>query len=80
MEGLKQVLIQCEVYLKQGEWDKLLEALEGITQEQIQELDQKTVEECLRMLNHLIKEGESVRNRIAEGLINIRKFKEGIVY
>ncbi len=80
MESLKQVLMQCEVYLRQGEWDKLLEALEGIKQEQIQELDPKTAEECLGMLNHLIKEGESIRNKMAENLINIRKFKEGIVY
>ncbi|MFN3598969.1 MAG: hypothetical protein ACK4VK_04450 [Aquificaceae bacterium] len=72
--------MQCEVYLKQGEWDKLLETLEGIKQEYIQELDPKTAEECLGILNYLIKESESIRNKMAESLINIKRFKEGIVY
>ncbi|MFN7065980.1 MAG: hypothetical protein ACK4OF_07530 [Aquificaceae bacterium] len=80
MENLKQLLLRCEVYLKEGEWDKLLEALSAITQEHIHELDPKTAEDCIRILNHLIEEGEGVRNKMAESLINIKRFKEGTIY
>lgn len=80
MEDLKNLLLQCEVYLQQGEWDKLIEALNSIKQEDIEKLDIKTAEECLRILNYLIKEGEELRNRMAESLVNLKRFKEGYGY
>ncbi len=77
MEDLKKLLLQCEVYLQQRDWDRLIEVLESITQEHIEGLDLETVKECYRILQHLIREGEEVRNKMAEGLLNFRRFKEG---
>lgn len=77
MENLKQLLLQCEVYLQQGDWDKLIEVLNGITQEHIENLDLETAKECYRILEHLIKEVEHIRNKMAESLINFKRFKEG---
>ncbi len=77
MESLKQLLLSCQVYLQEGEWDKLTEALGSIRQEQIENLDLSTAQECLNILEHLIKDAEDARNKIAENLVNLRKFKEG---
>ncbi|MCX8164173.1 MAG: hypothetical protein N3D14_02110 [Aquificaceae bacterium] len=79
MESLKQLLLNCQVYLQQGDWDKLLEALDSITQQDIEKLDLKTAEECLGILNYLIKEGEEIRNGIANNLINIKRFKDSYI-
>ncbi len=76
MEDLKQLLLQCEMYLQQGDWDRLMEALSSIQQEHINSLDLKTAQECLKILEHLITQGEEVRNKLAEALVNIKKFKE----
>ncbi|HAV39676.1 MAG: hypothetical protein AB1353_05445 [Aquificota bacterium] len=77
MENLKKLLLQCEVYLQQGDWDKLIEVLNGVTQEHIESLDLETAQECYRILEHLIKESQQIRNKMAESLINFKKFKEG---
>ncbi len=77
MESLKQLLLSCQVYLQEGDWDKLTEALGSIRQEQIENLDLATAQECLNILEHLIKDAEDARNKIAENLVNLRKFKEG---
>jgi len=77
MENLKKLLLQCEVYLQQGDWDKAIDVLNSITQEQIESLDLETAKECFRILDHLIKEGEQIRNKMAENLVNFRRFKEG---
>ncbi len=77
MESLKQLLLSCQVYLQEGDWDKLTEALGSIRQEQIENLDLSTAQECLNILEHLIKDAEDARNKIAENLVNLRKFKEG---
>ncbi len=77
MEDLKKLLLQCEVYLRQGDWDKLIDVLNGITQEHIESLDLETARECFRILEYLIREGEQIRNKMAESLVNFRRFKEG---
>lgn len=76
MENLKQLLLQCEIYIQEGDWDKLIEALNSIGQEHINNLDYQTAYECYRILEHLIAEGEKARNRLAEAMVNIKKFKE----
>ncbi|MDW8434187.1 MAG: hypothetical protein RMK35_05215 [Aquificaceae bacterium] len=77
MANLKQLLLNCQVYLQERDWDKLLETLEGITQEDFHSLDQKTAEECLGILLHLIKEAEDIRNGLANTLVNLKKFSSG---
>ena len=54
MENLKKLLLQCETYLQQGDWDKAIDVLNSITQEQIESLDLETAKECVRILDHLI--------------------------
>ncbi len=77
MENLKQLLLQCEIYLQQEDWDRLIETLNSIEQEHFNGLDLQTAQECLRILEHLIAEGEKVRNKLAENLVNLKRFKEG---
>lgn len=76
MEDLKQLLLRCEVYLQQEDWDKLIETLSSINQEHMENLDLQTAQECLRILEHLIAGGEVLRNKLAEGLVNLKRFKE----
>ncbi len=77
MEDLKQLLLRCEVYLQQGDWDKLIETLNGIGQEHFKKLDLQTAQECVRIIEHLIAEGERARNKLAENLVNLKRFKQG---
>ena len=77
MEDLKQLLLKCQIYLQQGEWDKLLEALGSIKEEDIHNLNMETAVECYRILEHMIEKGEEIRSRIAENLVNMKKFKKG---
>ncbi|MEN3028094.1 MAG: hypothetical protein ABDH29_02490 [Aquificaceae bacterium] len=76
MEDLKRLLLECQLYLQQGDWDRLLERLSSVDPEDIEKLDLNTAQECLAILNHLIKEGEERRNGIATALLNLKKFKE----
>ena len=76
MEDLKQLLLQCEIYLQQQDWDKLIETLSGIKEEHINNLDVQTAQECLRILEYLITQGEKVRNKLAEALVNIKRLGE----
>ncbi|MCS6998429.1 MAG: hypothetical protein RMH93_03845 [Aquificaceae bacterium] len=76
MEDLKRLLLECQLYLQQGDWDRLVERLSSVSSEDIEKLDLKTAQECLAILEHLIREGEEHRNRIATTLVNLKKFKE----
>lgn len=76
MEDLKQLLLQCEIYLQQGDLDKLIEILNSINQDHMENLDLQTAQECLRILEHLIAGGEELRNKLAESFINLKRFKE----
>ncbi|WPM32375.1 hypothetical protein IAE16_01545 [Hydrogenobacter sp. T-2] len=77
MEDLKQLLLRCEIYLQQEDWDKLIETLSGIKEEHINNLDAQSAQECLRILEYLITQGEEVRNRLSEALVNIKRFRGG---
>ncbi|RMH79571.1 MAG: hypothetical protein D6674_07230 [Acidobacteria bacterium] len=77
MEDLKQILLQCEVYVQEENWDRLMQALQGISEEHLMSLGLENAKDCLSILNHLISLAETKRLNIAENLVNLKKFREG---
>ncbi|RMH06118.1 MAG: hypothetical protein D6699_02615 [Aquificota bacterium] len=76
MESLKQLLLKCEVYLKEGNWDALISTLSQISEEHIKGLTLEEAQECIRIIEHLTAQGESLRFSLAESLANLRRFKD----
>lgn len=77
MEDLKQLLLQCEVYMQEENWDRLIEMLQGISEGHFTSLSLEEARECLLILNHLITVAEAKKLSIAENLVNLKKFREG---
>ncbi len=76
MESLKQLLLKCEVYLKEGNWDALISTLSQISEEHIKGLTLEEAQECIRIIEHLTAQGESLRLSLAESMANLRRFKD----
>lgn len=76
MESLKQLLIKCEVHLKEGNWDALIDTLSQVSEEHIKNLSLEEAQECMRILEYLRDEAEKSRLKMAESMINLRMFKD----
>ncbi len=74
-ENLKEILLKCEVYLEEGNYDALIESLEKVVSIDLKELSREDYEEALRIIEFLIKKAEEKKLNIAEKLMNFQKFK-----
>ncbi len=75
-ENLKQLLLKCQVYMQEENFDALIQTLENIPA--IENMSLEEAKECLAILNHLLSQAEGKRNQIAQTLVNIRKFMDSI--
>jgi hypothetical protein len=75
MEKLKRLLLECELALKERQIDTALEKLQEFSELSLAGLKREELEEVLRLVEHLITLAEDYRNALAQGLINLRKFK-----
>jgi hypothetical protein len=75
MEKLKRLLLECELALKERQIDTALEKLQEFSELSLAGLKTEELEEVLRLVEHLITLAEDYRNALAQGLINLRKFK-----
>jgi hypothetical protein len=75
MEKPKRLLLECELALKERQIDTALEKLREFSELSLEGLKREELEEVLRLVEHLITLAEDYRNALAQGLINLRKFK-----
>ncbi len=74
-ENLKDILLKCEVYLEEGDFDNLMKTLERIVSLDFKNLKKEDYEEALKIIEFLIQKAEKKKLDIAEKLINFQKFK-----
>jgi len=74
-EGLKELLLRCQVHLEEGELDKLVETLEKVLSLDLRGLRREEYEESLKILDFLIENAEKKKLQIAEKLMNLQRFK-----
>lgn len=74
-EGLKELLLRCQVHLEEGELDKLVETLEKVLSLDLRGLRREEYEESLKILDFLIENAEKKKLQIAEKLMNLQRFR-----
>jgi len=74
-ESLKEVLLKCEVYLEEGDFDKLISSLEELVNIELKDLNKEDYEEALKIIEFLIQKAEKKKLDIAQKLMNFQRFK-----
>ncbi len=74
-ESLKELLLKCEVYLEEGDFDSLVDTLEKLASVDLKNLSKEDYEEALRIVDFLIKRAEEKRDNVAQKLMNFQRFK-----
>jgi len=74
-EDLKELLLKCQVYLEEGDFDKLIETLEKVVSSDFKGLSKEDYEEALKIIEFLIEKAEKKKLDIAEKLMNFQRFK-----
>lgn len=75
MATYKELLLNCQKYLSEGNYDKLLEELEKLRNTPVEEMSKEEAEEALRLLDFLITEVEKHQEEIFTKMVNYQKFK-----
>ncbi|WP_457601058.1 hypothetical protein [Hydrogenivirga sp.] len=74
-EDLKELLLRCEVYLEEDNYDALIDTLEKVVSSDLSKLSKEDYEEALRIIEFLIDKAEKKKLDIAEKLMNFQRFK-----
>ncbi len=74
-KSFKELLLRCEVYLEEENYDSLIETLEKLMSVDISKLSKEEYEEALRIVEFLIKRAEEKKLKIAEKIMNFQRFK-----
>ncbi len=74
-EDLKELLTRCQVYLEEGDFDKLIETLEKVASMDLKGLSREEYEEALKIIEFLIEKAEKKKLDIAEKLMNFQRFR-----
>jgi len=74
-EGLKELLLKCEIYLEEGDFDNLIRTLEKVISSDFKNMSREDYEEALRIIEFLIEKAERKKADIAEKLMNFQRFK-----
>lgn len=74
-ESLKDILLKCQVYLEEGDYDNLIKSLERILELDLSNLKKEDYEEALRIIDFLIEKAEKKKLDIAQKLMNLQRFK-----
>ena len=74
-ESLRDILLKCQVYLEEGDYDNLIKSLERILELDLSNLKKEDYEEALRIIDFLIEKAEKKKLDIAQKLMNFQKFK-----
>jgi len=53
-EDLKELLLKCEIYLEEGDFDKLIKTLEQVASIDLKNMKREDYEEALRIIEFLI--------------------------
>ena len=74
-QDLKELLTKCQVYLEEGDFDKLIETLQKIASMDLKGFSKEDYEEALKIIEFLIERAEKKKLDIAEKLMNFQRFK-----
>ena len=74
-EDLKKLLLKCEIYLEEGDFDNLIRTLEKVVSMDLKNLQKEDYEEALRIIEFLIEKAEKKKADVAEKLMNFHRFK-----
>jgi len=74
-EDLKELLLKCEVYLEEGDFDNLIETLNKVVSMDLKDLKKEDYESALKIIEFLIEKAEKKKLDIAEKLMNFQRFK-----
>jgi len=74
-EDLKKLLLKCEVYLEEGDFENLIKTLEKVVSMDLKGMDREEYEEALRIIEFLIDKAEKRKTDVAEKLMNFQRFK-----
>lgn len=74
-ESLKDLLLKCQIYLEEGDFDNLIKTLEKVVSMDLKGLKKEDYEEALKLIEFLIEKAEKKKLDIAQKLMNFQKFK-----
>ncbi|WP_461830226.1 hypothetical protein [Aquifex sp.] len=75
MVSYKEQLLNCQKYLSEGNYDKLLTELEKLKEIPLEGMTREEAEEALRILDFLISEVQKHQEEIFTKMVNYQKFK-----
>ena len=75
MASYKEHLLNCQKYLSEGDYEKLLMELEKLREISPEGMSKKEAEEALRILDFLISEVQKHQEEIFTKMVNYQKFK-----
>ncbi len=75
MASYKEHLQNCQKYLSEGNYEKLLSELEKLKETPLEGMTKEEAEEALRILDFLISEVQKHQEEIFTKMVNYQKFK-----
>lgn len=75
MANYKETLLNCQKYLSEGNYEKLLEELEKLKEIPPEGMTKEEAQETLRILDFLISEVQKHQEEIFTKMVNYQKFK-----
>lgn len=75
MGSYKEHLINCQKYLSEGDYEKLLSELEVLKEIPIESMSKEEAEEALKILDFLISEVQKHQEELFTKMVNFQKFK-----
>jgi len=75
MNKYKELLLECQKLLNQGDFDNLVKKIEELAKTQPQGLTKEEAEEALRILDFLISEVGKKQQELFNKMVNYQKFK-----
>ena len=74
---LKDLLLECELLLKERKFDDLIKTCQRIKEIDFgsEGMSVEEAKECLRIINHLIETAEKEKTEMANTIVNMNRFK-----
>jgi len=74
-DDIKKTLSECQIYLENGDYDRLIESLRKLQKVDFSTLSEQEAKEAYKTVTFLIEKAEERRNEIAQKLVNFKRFK-----
>lgn len=74
-ESLRDRLKRCQILLEEGDYDRMIDLLKEVREEDFSGIDLEEAKELLSMLTFLIEKAEAKRGEVAKKLVNFQRFR-----